>query len=267
MTATEMETAAIVLDCRDHGESDKIITFFCSKAGRLSGIAKGAKRSKHRFVNKLELFSSLHLTYSLPRLGGLAFITAAELESGFLNLRKNVDLYNAATVIREFILMGIRERECDDKIFEILHWALQSLDDQRPHLPTVITFLFRFFDYIGYRPDLLHCHHCGLPISTQQRYDFNYMTGGLVCETCSNLGFQTTVSLSLGTIRLLTDIQNLPMARLYRLQFSPLAVDESLSLLHRYGRRLFQRDIHSWKTIATKESGNDLRSNSRLPSR
>ena len=62
MSPLAQDTEAIVLDCRDHGESDKIVTFFCLDAGRLAGIAKGANRSKRRFVNKLELFSSLQLT-------------------------------------------------------------------------------------------------------------------------------------------------------------------------------------------------------------
>ena len=249
MSPPVKETAAIVLDCRDHGESDKIVTFFCPDTGRLSGIAKGAKRSKRRFVNKLELFSSLHLTYSLPRHGGLAFIAAADLRSSFLNLRKNIDLYNAATVIREFVLTGTSEKEPDDRVFELLHWALQSLDEKRPHCTIVILFLIRFFECIGYRPDLLHCHHCGQPVAAQQSAGFNYMAGCLVCESCASHGFQTTVPLSLGTIKLLANAQNQPLERLHRLQFSIQARDESLNMLHSYGRQLFQRDIHSWGAL------------------
>lgn len=245
----DKETAAIVLDCRDQGESDKIVTFFCRQAGRLSGIAKGAKRSKQRFVNKLELFSSLYLTYSLPRYGSLAFIAAAELQSSFLNLRKNIALYNAATVIREFILMGTSEKERDDRIFEILLWALQALDEKRPDLAVVVIFLIRFFEYIGYRPDLGHCHHCGHPVSTQKRYGFNYSVGSLVCATCSGYGSPATIPLSHGTIKILTNTQNQPLERLHRLQFSALALDESLTMLHRFGRQLFQRDIHSWEAL------------------
>ncbi len=249
MSPPDRETGAIVLDCRDHGESDRIVTFFCLETGRLSGIAKGANKSKRRFVNKLELFSFLQLTYSLPRQGGLAFIAAAELHSSFLNLRKEVDLYNAATVIREFVLIGTSEKERDDRVFEILHWALHALDKKHPRLTVVILFLMRFFEYIGYRPDLLHCHHCGQSVVTQRRASFNYAAGGLVCEACSGHGFQTTVPLSLGTIKLLANAQNQPLERLHRLQFSTRAQDESLNMLHRYGRQLFQRDIHSWESL------------------
>jgi DNA repair protein RecO (recombination protein O) len=256
MSSPELETVAIVLDCRNYGESDKIVTFFCPEAGRLTGIAKGANRSKRRFVNKLELFSSLYITYNQPRQGGLIIVTAADLTSSFLNLRKNIDLYNAATVIREFVLIGVSEKECDNRVFSLLHWALASLDEKRPHLPIVIIFLLRFFDHIGYRPDLSTCHHCNLQVWSGQAYRFNYMTGGLLCQSCLAHDFQTTVPLSLGTIRLLTDVQNLPLDRLHRLQFSNIATNESLVLLHRYGRRLFQRDIHSWKTIMDSENRN-----------
>ena len=255
MALPAQETAAIILDCRDHGESDKILTFFCLDAGRLSGIAKGAKRSKKRFVNKLELFSLLHLSYIPPRQGGLALIQAAELESSFLNLRKNIDLYYAANIIREYVLMGISEGERDTEVFNLLHWALHSLDCRRSGLSVVVIFLLRFFDYIGYKPDLLHCHHCGAAVSTAPTQSFNYMTGGLVCRNCTIHGSQTTLSVALGTIRLLSDVQALPLARLHRLQFSTQTLDESLVLLHRYGRKLFQRDIHSWGTVIARRGG------------
>ncbi|MDR3630128.1 MAG: DNA repair protein RecO [Desulfocapsaceae bacterium] len=253
MSPLEMETSAIVLDCRDYGESDKIVTFLCPKAGRLSGLAKGAKRSKRRFVNKLELFSLLHLTYSLPRHGELAFIAAAELQASFLSLRHSVGLYNAATVIRECTLMGTSEKERSEKAFEILLWALRALDRKQPSHTVVILFLIRFFEYIGYRPDLLHCHHCGRSTATERTSEFNYMTGCLICEACSRHSLQTTVPLSLGTIKLLANAQSQPLERLHRLQFSLRAREESLNMLHHFGRQLFQRDIHSWKALLDPE--------------
>ena len=48
------ETEAIVLSTRDHGESDRLVAFHTADCGRLRGIAKGARRSKKRFVNTFE---------------------------------------------------------------------------------------------------------------------------------------------------------------------------------------------------------------------
>ena len=50
-------THAIVLRARPYGESDKIVSFLTEDFGKLSGIAKGALRSRRRFVNSLEPFS------------------------------------------------------------------------------------------------------------------------------------------------------------------------------------------------------------------
>ena len=51
------KASAIVLRSFDYGESDRIITFYTDDFGKLTGIAKGARRSKRRFPNALELFS------------------------------------------------------------------------------------------------------------------------------------------------------------------------------------------------------------------
>ncbi len=63
MGQTVLESPAVVLNCYDHGESDKIVTLFCQNIGLITGIAKGANRSTKRFVNKLELFTLLHVYY------------------------------------------------------------------------------------------------------------------------------------------------------------------------------------------------------------
>ena len=46
-------TPAVILRTRDFGESDKIVTLLSARAGKFSGIAKGAKRSQRRFAGAL----------------------------------------------------------------------------------------------------------------------------------------------------------------------------------------------------------------------
>jgi DNA repair protein RecO (recombination protein O) len=59
----EERTPAIVLRGRPHGESDKIVTFLTKDWGKVTGIAKGAKRSQRRFVNVLEPFTHVQLRF------------------------------------------------------------------------------------------------------------------------------------------------------------------------------------------------------------
>ena len=242
----QVESAAIVLDCRDHGESDLIITFFCQHHGRLTGIAKGAKRSKKRFVNKLELFSSLRILHSIPQNNRLAFIAEADLLDGFITLRENISCYTTASVIREFILLATKEVEGDEELYPLLIWAYNSLNTDYAPLSVLTLFLIRFYTIIGYSPRLDNCLQCGQQIQTDRNYSFNAATGGIHCNKCSSKGTAPQLKLSKGTLKSLTTALHQPLERLNRLQLSNTSQKEALSFLHSYGLQLFQREIISW---------------------
>lgn len=248
MVANTKETEAIVLDCTEHGESDVIVTLFCQDVGRLSAIAKGAKKSKKRFVNKLEFFSFLHITYQQKANRSLAFLVEADLHTSFLHIRQDLELYSSASVIREFLLIGIRENEPDLHIFRLSLWALHNLDQKQPPMTVLSLFLIRFYDYVGYRPDLQTCAHCGSPVTTQNSYTFDTASGRLICSVC-NPHLQKGLPLSHGTIKMLRSAQDQPIERLQRLKISGSILYEAISLLQSYGNQLFQRDIISWKVV------------------
>jgi len=289
MSQSGKEAAAIVLDCHDHGESDRIVTFFCRDIGRMTGIAKGAKRSLKRFVNKLELFSSLRIRYTESRNGGLVFIAEAELVESYIRLRRDMSLYMGATVLRELILSATRDLEGDDGIFPLLQWGLQSMDAQRPlsrrgvfrherhlsgfccgdrgsrdigvtlaRLPAqspvmhiLALFQVKFFERIGYRPNLDFCLRCHQPFHLQQEYGFDCRGGGIVCGRCQDEGEQAPVMpLSRGTIRILSSAQNQPLDRLHRLHLSGPCLGEALSLLYHYGHHLLQRELCSLRIFS-----------------
>ncbi len=249
MAQERRETAAIVLDSREHGESDKIITLYTKNHGRITGIAKGANKSKKRFLNKLELFSYLSLSYNENTRSSLAFISDAELLSSFIEIRKRIERYNAATFIRETLLIATTDGEGDPDIFTLLHWALQSLDLGKSCLDVCAIFLLRLFDRLGYRPDFAHCCICNRPFDLAQHYIFNQHSGGLVCRRCEDKITGSSIDLTAGTIRILRSALVEPVERLHRLKFSRQALRQSLPMLHRYARNLFQRDIHSWKAV------------------
>jgi len=241
----QVESAAIVLDCREHGESDLIVTFFCRHHGRLTGIAKGAKRSKKRFVNKLEIFSSLQILHTIPQNNRLAFIAEAELCDGFLSLRNNISCYTTASVMREFVLLATKELEGDDELYPLLLWSLSCLNSGRPPLAALILFLIRFYTIIGYGPVLDSCLGCGQRIQADEVYCFHIATGGIRCSKCTEKA-KNMLNLSQGTLKSLTAALQQPLERLKRLQFSKNSQEEALAFLHAYGRQLFQREIISW---------------------
>lgn len=251
MAAPEFESDALVLNSRDHGESDRIVTLYSKENGKFAAIAKGANRSKRRFVNKLEPFSFLRVTYQDSKGHTLAFLKEAELHASFINLRQHYSRYTTATVIQEVLLNGVGEKEKDQHIFNLTLWALHSLDTGRGEKNTLHLYLIRLFDLLGYRPDLSACLNCGTAINTDLKFSFNYSTGGLVCNSCKSIDRESQTTLSNGTINILNKALGLPLEQLHRLQLSTLALKEAGQLLHRYSRTLFQRELQSWKIFDT----------------
>jgi DNA repair protein RecO (recombination protein O) len=254
MATIHTDLPAVVLDCRDHGESDKIITLFCKDIGKLTAIAKGAHRSKKRFVNKLELFSFLQITYSRSSPASLALLNDGDLLNSFIAIRSSVFHYQAATVIREFTLLATSEQSPDNDLFTLLLWALHSLDQGEDCRPTIAIFLIKFFDSIGYRPDFSCCRSCGLMYQGRSPAVFSNQAGGLICSKCMAGGAYSGRTLSTGTIRVINAIQSQSFNKLKRLKLSGRILSDLLDNAYRYGRHLFQREIISWKFFSDGNS-------------
>jgi len=247
MATIHTDLPAVILASRDHGESDKILTLFCKDFGKLTAIAKGAHRSKKRFVNKLELFSFLHITCSRSSPGSLALVNEGELLNGFMTIRSSTPRYQAATVIRELTLLATSEESPDNDLFTLILWALHAIDRGDLPRPVIAMFMVKFFDSIGYRPDFSCCQSCGLMYQGKSSALFSNQACGLICTKCMAGGTFGGRKLSSGTIRVINSVQRQSLEKLKRLKLSGAILEDLLDTMYRYGRYLFQREITSWK--------------------
>lgn len=246
---------AIVLKVSDLGEADKIVTFYSRQAGRMAGIAKGAKKSKKRFSNKLEIFSCLEVVYDDRGRSSLVRIVEAELLSPFMGLRENYDRYVSGALACELIYYWARDYDADKNIFNLLLWALQSIDRDGSPQMVQIFFQVKLYTLLGYRLHLTGCTKCQNIDQTGVPYVFLPGQHGLLCKSCAPaLLPRETVALSLNTIKLLKHAQDLPMEKLDRLRFSDVSIREALLLFKVYGQYLLQREIAAWSFLE-KEAG------------
>ncbi len=256
---TLRSTCGIVLKISEHGESDKLVTLFSKDLGCVTGIAKGAKKSKQRFVNKLEEFSHLQIFYRPPRgATGLLFISEAELLGAHLVLRRNFRRYVAAMYISELMLRFTRENDPDPQLYALLKWAIMSLD--RADTPQKIAALYHLQLLIaaGYRPELSECSICRQPVGPGRTFVLLPGNGSLRCSSCQPMHDQYPRRLSVQTLKFLAKAQDTSLERLNRLQLSEYTAMEALEAFYYYTLHLLQHDIHSWQA---------MRSLSTLPTR
>jgi len=237
---------AIVIHVADQGESDKLVTFYTPQLGKLTAIAKGAKRSIKRFINKLELFSLLSITYhdqyTIP------IISEADLINSHLTIRHTYSSYVQGILMCELIRNWTHENDTDETLFQYVMWFLSHLNRAHKGINYLLLFLAKFYNQLGFQPSISGCSSCGRLDPMLGPFSFNPSTGGIICQKCSS-DAQPLIPLSISTVKLLQKAFELPINKLSRLHFMAKSSSEALHLFKRYDRFLLDRELQSWAFI------------------
>ncbi|MFP3869541.1 MAG: DNA repair protein RecO [Syntrophobacteria bacterium] len=238
---------AIILRTRDYGESDRLITFFTKNQGQLTGIAKGARRSKKRFVHTLEPFSHVKVVYVERSTSGLVRIDASDLKNAFTALRGDLGRLGYASLGCELVMEMAPERAANPPLFSLLLQYLQHLEHGPDPETIALLFQIRALSLSGYAPNLQACLRCGQKLGAGERRFFAVTQGGLLCpEHCREADVQP---LSPGALLLLRQAQYLPLGRLWRLRFHPQCRKECRLLLLSLMRHHLEKDLKSLKLL------------------
>jgi DNA repair protein RecO (recombination protein O) len=202
-------TPAIVLRSRPFGESDKIVSLLTKDFGKISGIAKGAMRSRKRFVNSLEPFALVNLRFQDRPHSNLAFILTADLTVGYHQLVNSLETISHAAYLVEITdgLIGEREESC--AVFQHLSDSLRYLEKHGTSLRFLTSFELKLLRLVGYQPALDRCRHCGKePLErTAFSWYFSPLDGGILCDSCAT-SRQETLPLGAKAVEVLAALQS-----------------------------------------------------------
>jgi DNA repair protein RecO (recombination protein O) len=238
-----VETPAIIISAKDFGEADRLVTFLTPKRGRLTGIARHARKSKKRFANCLEPLSRVTLFLSERARGDLEFLEKGEAVRSFSALRRDLARLGTAALLGELAAEMASPPESTAAIFTALEAAFTLLEEGAPPDSLLPVFLLRLLKLGGYGLNLHHCQVCGQ--EPQPPLLVSLAKGGVLCGACPRApGPQ--VSLNPGTWKLLRLAQDLPPEKLGRLRFPPGQRGQSLGLLRFFIRHHLGRDLKAW---------------------
>jgi DNA repair protein RecO (recombination protein O) len=245
-------TPAIVLRSWPFGESDKIVSFLTEGHGKLTGIAKGAKRSKKRFVNSLEPFSVVNLSFQERSRTSLAFILGCELQKSYKNLIASLEKIAFAAYCVEITDGLIGEREENRLVFNHLKSSLSYLETEQTSATFLIRFELKLLSLTGYQPFLASCRSCGLPQrginealrTAQPRWYFSLRDGGILCTGCSKLR-KEIVPLSSETLEVMIDLQQQSNSAFEDVRLSAPVLRQIRSAIVRFIQFQLNREIRS----------------------
>jgi len=234
-------TDAIVLNTTDYGESDRIVTFFTADYGKVAGIAKGARRSKKRFVNKLEPFSHITLTVFHKEGRQLVRIEECRLIENFHHLKENLEKLAYGSYLLELLGTMTREGEEQEGLFTLLLATLRVLEEAEEPEKWALIFETKLLSLLGYRPRLDRCVICSR-LTDGTKYYFSSHRGGAVCGGCRG-GLSELIPISVGTARFLDAVASMEFSKMGRLIANPVVMEESTAALRNFVRYYTGRDL------------------------
>lgn len=184
---------AIVLFYRDYGESDKIVNFLSKENGKIHTIAKGAKKSKKRFLNALEPFTVLTIEFASNRNSSSLYrLESASIVNSFPSIRSNYNSYLMASLSCELANLWTREHDRCTEIFELIKWFLDSLINEKILINKIFFLKQRLLQYGGCGIEYNVCVKCGKPVDKSSKWSFIPESGGFFCEDCTKQGNMIT---------------------------------------------------------------------------
>jgi DNA repair protein RecO (recombination protein O) len=188
------ETRALLLRRVDYGESDLVLALFTEKLGRLSALARGARRSSKRFGGALEPLHTLQLRCDEPRHGDLFVLREAEIAVPRAKLTSDLDRMQAAGKALSWVRRAAPPRTPEPEIWQLLENLLDALgegesSDSGLRLAGAGLGLLAAF---GWGIDFERCVRCGRQCPPTQPAMVDAAHGGLLCRSCG--GARTRLS-------------------------------------------------------------------------
>ncbi|MEN6373079.1 MAG: DNA repair protein RecO [Armatimonadota bacterium] len=236
---------AIVLRRINIGETDRVITLYTREKGKLSAVAKGARKHLSKLAGPTEMFT--YGRYFLAAGRDLDIITQAEAKESFPAIRRDLDRIAHATYMAEMINAFVEERDANYGLFDTLLSSLYLLESEID--PTIVArhFELKMMSMMGYRPELDRCLRCDAEPSGDG-IDFSPSLGGRVCAECGPIP-DDAIHMSEEAAQAMRTLLTAEPRMLRNLDFSDEVRKELFRAIRRYVRYRTDRELKSSEFI------------------
>ena len=197
---SSLVTLAIVLRAVNYGEADRIVTLFGRDTGRLSALARGARKSQRRFAGGLSL-CALGSAAVRERPGAeLATLERFDATASHAALGSDVARMAHAAYAAELVGKLCAPRQVEPAVFDWLAEFLRLLDGDGASAERLRVFEIGLLSGLGFGPMLDTCAACGGErfagrAASEVAFRWDPERGGAVCVSCARGGrpIQTAV--------------------------------------------------------------------------
>jgi DNA repair protein RecO (recombination protein O) len=185
------KSEAIVLRAVPWSETSLVVTLWTRDFGKVSAIAKGARRIRSPFESALDLLAHSSVVFIVKSGDVLDLLTEAKLIRRFRSGQKRLLNLYAGFYVAELLLRFTEEDFAIPELFEYAKITLESLDTRDDVGEIVLRFELHLLRLLGHAPSMHACAGCGEVknevgdgLSSTRPISFGIEAGGILCGKC-----------------------------------------------------------------------------------
>ena len=178
---------ALLLRRVEYGESDLVVTLLTDTVGRISALARGARKSAKRFGGVIEPMHTLHVAYDDRSGAELVVLREAKLSRARPFLVTSLERMQAAGQALNWVRKAAPPRTPEPEVWTALEALLDRLadaDDTVPPRARLAATGLQLVAAFGWGIDFERCVSCGKAPAPGQAAAVDAARGGLVCRDC-----------------------------------------------------------------------------------
>jgi len=175
----------VIIRLSDYSETSQVVTFLTDAFGKVSAIAKGAKRAKSSTGGALDMLTLNEIVFSESPSGGLATLREARALEQFPGLRAATERYYAGLYFAELAGIFGEGTEGTSEHFDLLVASLAALSAAAVNVGNITAYFeSHLLTASGLAPNLTRCARCGAGLQRNAAARLSLADGGLLCPKC-----------------------------------------------------------------------------------
>lgn len=214
-----LKIKGVVIAENNMGDYDKMLTILTPNFGKISCVAKGARRSQSALLAGTQLFCFGE--YLMYKGTNIYHINSCETIEIFYNLRTDLDKLKYAIHINKIIQDVTEENENCYKILQLFLNTLYTISETEQNKDFILSvFKLRLLCILGFTPRVLKCTSCKEENNLTR---FSIRDNGVKCEACGRQD-KSSIDMSESTKNAIKYTISSPAKKLYSFSLK----DESL---------------------------------------
>lgn len=178
----------VIIRTQDYKETHKIITLFSDKLGKITALARGAKKPKSRMAAATQPFIYGEYLVYINKGKGLGTIQQASIVHSMRQIREDIEKNAYASYVLEITDKIAENKQPLPYIYNELFHTLKWIAEHDEYIIPAMMYELKMYEVGGFAPILNRCAQCN---STQLPYYFSVNEGGVLCSQCSQIDPQS----------------------------------------------------------------------------